>query len=101
MKNSKTLEFKIKDPEIEKKFNIGIFQFEDYLAFYINLTAYGEQITSQESTSGPDGPRGSFWFPNWYGTVRGTDFWSEILFGPVRGTKFGMKIRYGTYFGKL
>merc|ERR1712003_468198 len=50
LKNSKTLEFKIKDPEIEKKFNIGIFQFEDYLAFYINFTAYNEHINSREST---------------------------------------------------
>ena len=83
MKDSEKLEFKVKNQEIEKKLNLGIFQFEDYLAFYINLTAYGEQITSQESTNGPDGTRGSVWFPDWYGTVRGTDFWSEFLFGPV------------------
>ena len=99
LKDSEKLEFKVKNQEIEKKLNLGIFQFEDYLAFYINLTAYGEQINSQESTNDPDGTRGSFWFPDWYGTVRGTDFWSEILFGPVRGTEFGMKIRYRTYFG--
>ena len=86
MKDSEKLEFKVKNQEIEKKLNIGIFQFEDYLAFYINLTAYGEQINSQESTNGPDGTRDSFWFADWYGTVRGTDFWSEILFGPARVT---------------
>ena len=45
------MEFKIKNPEIETKFNIGIFQFEDYLAFYINLTAYNEHINSRESTN--------------------------------------------------
>ena len=56
MKDSKTLEFKINNPEIEKKFNIGIFQFEDYLAFYINLTAYDEHTNSQESTNHFDNP---------------------------------------------
>jgi len=51
LKDSEKLEFKIKNQEIEKQLNIGIFQFEDYLAFYINLTAYGELINSQESTN--------------------------------------------------
>ena len=54
MKDSEKLEFKVKNQEIEKKLNIGIFQFEDYLAFYINLTAYDEHINSQESTNCPE-----------------------------------------------
>ena len=59
MKYTKTLEFKVSNTEIEEKFNIGIFQFEDYLAFYINLTAYDEHNNSQESTNHigiPNGP---------------------------------------------
>ena len=36
-------------PEIEKQLNIGIFQFDDYIAFYINLTAYEQYLESQGS----------------------------------------------------
>ena len=52
MANSKGLQFKIAniDKELEKDLNIGIFQFEDYMAFYINLTAYEEYLKSKGST---------------------------------------------------
>ena len=53
MTDSKSLQFKVAnlDPELEKDLNIGIFQFEDYIAFYINLTAYEDYMNSQGSTS--------------------------------------------------
>ena len=48
---SKTLQFRVNNisPEIEKQLNIGIFQFDDYIAFYINLTAYEQYLESQGS----------------------------------------------------
>ena len=52
MADSKSLQFKVAnlDPELEKNLNIGIFQFDDYIAFYINLTAYEDYMNSQGST---------------------------------------------------
>ena len=53
MADSKSLQFKVAnlDPDLEKDLNIGIFQFDDYIAFYINLTAYADYVNSQGSTS--------------------------------------------------
>ena len=53
MADSESLQFKIAniDKELEKDLNIGIFQFEDYMAFYINLTAYEEYLNSKGSTN--------------------------------------------------
>ena len=53
MANSKGLQFKIAniDKELEKDLNIGIFQFGDYMAFYINLTAYEDYLNSKGSTT--------------------------------------------------
>ena len=50
---SKTLQFRVNNisPEIEKQLNIGIFQFDDYIAFYINLTAYEQYLESQGSVN--------------------------------------------------
>ena len=52
MADSKSLQFKIAniDKELEKDLNIGIFQFDDYMAFYINLTAYEDYLNSKGST---------------------------------------------------
>ena len=38
------LQFKINsiNRELEKELNIGLFRLDDYLAFYMNLTAYKE-----------------------------------------------------------
>ena len=38
------LQFKINsnNRELEKELNIGLFRVDDYLAFYMNLTAYKE-----------------------------------------------------------
>ena len=50
---SKTLQFKVNNisPELEKELNIGIFQLDDYIAFYINLTAYGHYVESVNRTN--------------------------------------------------
>ena len=52
MADSNSLQFKVAnlDPQLEKDLNIGIFQFDDYIAFYINLTAYADYVNSQGST---------------------------------------------------
>ena len=44
LSESKMLQFKINsnNQELEKKLNIGLFRLDDYLAFYMNLTAYKE-----------------------------------------------------------
>ena len=46
MANSKRLQFRVNNlnETLEKDLNIGIFQYDDYLAFYINLTAYEEYV---------------------------------------------------------
>ena len=46
LSESETLQFKInsKNRELEKKLNIGLFRLDDYLAFYMNLTAYEEYV---------------------------------------------------------
>ena len=45
------LQFKINsnNRELEKKLNIGLFRIDDYLAFYMNLTAYEEYVDCQGS----------------------------------------------------
>ena len=49
MADSKGLQFRVNNlnETLEKDLNIGIFQFDDYIAFYINLTAYEEYVNSQ------------------------------------------------------
>ena len=51
MADSKGLQFRVNNlnETLEKDLNIGIFQFDDYIAFYINLTAYEEYVNSQGS----------------------------------------------------
>ena len=46
------LQFKINsnNRELEKKLNIGLFRLDDYLAFYMNLTAYKEYVDCRGST---------------------------------------------------
>ena len=50
---SETLQFNINNfnETLEKDLNIGIFQYEDYIAFYINSTAYAEYANSNGLTS--------------------------------------------------
>ena len=49
MANSKLLQFRVNNlnETLEKNLNIGIFQYDDYLAFYINITAYEEYVNSK------------------------------------------------------
>ena len=51
LSESKMLQFKINsnNRELEKKLNIGLFRLDDYLAFYMNLTAYEEYVDCQGS----------------------------------------------------
>ena len=51
MADSKGLQLRVNNlnETLEKDLNIGIFQFDDYIAFYINLTAYEEYVNSQGS----------------------------------------------------
>ena len=51
LSESKMLQFKINsnNQELEKKLNIGLFRLDDYLAFYMNLTAYEEYVDCQGS----------------------------------------------------
>ena len=52
LSESKMLQFKINsnNQELEKKLNIGLFRLDDYLAFYMNLTAYKEYVDCRGST---------------------------------------------------